>query len=55
MELLELVLSVLLETFKFSPGSREIQWGMNAIYTPHVVGSEDTTPRLPLNVSFVKV
>ena len=50
----ELVLSVLLEKFVFSPGSREIQWYTTTITTPGVKGSKDTSPQLPLNVSFVK-
>ena len=50
----ELVLSVLLETFVFSPGSQEIYWNMGGLQSPVVKGSTDITPRLPMNVAFVK-
>ena len=53
-EFAELILAVLLEGFIFSPGSKDITWYMNAIASPAVKGSEDASPRLPLNISLVK-
>ncbi len=50
----ELALSVLLETFVFSPGSKEIEWMMAGLQSPVVKGSDDITPQLPLKVSFAK-
>ena len=49
----ELALSVLLETFVFSPGSREIEWMMAGLNSPVIKGSDDITPQLPLKLSFV--
>jgi hypothetical protein len=54
LSLSELVLSVLLEKFVFSPGSKEIYWNMTGINTPVVKGVDDLSPQLPLNVAFVK-
>lgn len=51
---LKLALSVLLETFVFSPGSKEIEWMMAGLQSPVVKGSDDITPQLPLKVSFAK-
>lgn len=49
----ELVLSILLETFVFAPGSQEVYWAMGGLQSPVIKGSSDITPRLPLKVSFV--
>jgi len=51
---MKLVLSILLETFVISPGSKEIYWNMSGLQSPVVKGSTDNTPTLPLKVSFVK-
>lgn len=48
------MLSILLETFRFETGSKDIQWNMTSLATPTVKGSTDITPQLPLKVSFVK-
>ena len=51
---IELVLSILLEAFVFSPGSREIYWYSTNIASPGVKGEGHEVPRLPLNLSFAK-
>jgi len=51
---LKLALSILLETFVFSPGSKEIEWMMAGLQSPVIKGSNDITPQLPLKLSFVK-
>lgn len=48
----ELVLSILLETFIFSPGSKQISWAMSNVVGPYVRGEEKT--QLPLKVSLVE-
>jgi len=48
---IEVVLSLLIEAFKFSPPKdKEVIWHMNAIATPAVVGSDLSRPQLPLVV-----
>lgn len=49
----ELVLSIMLERFRFEPGS-EVYWNMTGITVPTVVGQEAGGPQLPLKVSLVK-
>ncbi|KLO16320.1 cytochrome P450 [Schizopora paradoxa] len=51
---LKLALSILLETFVFSPGSKEIDWMMAGLQSPVIKGSDDITPQLPLKLSLVK-
>ena len=48
----EVVLSLLIESFKFSPSDKEIFWQMNMIATPTVVGGNGKN-ELPLTVSKV--
>jgi hypothetical protein len=48
----EVVLSILIESFKFSPSDKEIFWQMNSIATPTVVGGNGKN-ELPLRVSKV--
>jgi len=50
---LKLALSVLLESFIFSPASCEIEWMMAVLQWPSIKGSEDKTPQLPLKLSLV--
>lgn len=50
----ELVLSILLETFVFSPGTRKIFWAMSTLAQPVLADSNSSYPHLPLKVSFVK-
>jgi len=50
----ELVLSMLLETFVFSPGSKEIYWNMGGLQSPVTKDSQDNAPQLPLKVTFVE-
>lgn len=52
--LTELVLSILLETFVFSPGNQEVHWILQGLQTPVAKDSPDNTPSLPLKVTFVK-
>jgi hypothetical protein len=49
----EVVLSLLIETFEFSPSEKEISWEMAAIVSPMVVGGE-TRPQLPVMVKLVQ-
>lgn len=44
----EVVLSVLLSTFKFSLSDKEIGWTMNGIAGPYVKGADKTRPQLPM-------
>ena len=48
----EVVLSLLIESFRFAPSKKEIYWQMTTIATPTVVG-EDGEVQLPLLVSKV--
>ncbi|TDL20057.1 cytochrome P450 [Rickenella mellea] len=50
----KLTLSTLLETFKFEPSSKEVQWDMRFIQTPTLKGSGDTSPQLPMKISLVE-
>ncbi|PAV20282.1 cytochrome P450 [Pyrrhoderma noxium] len=49
---MKLVLSVLLETFSFSPGSKEIFWAMSFLQSPVLKGETGLSPQLPLKISF---
>lgn len=51
--LAELVLSILLETFVFAPGSQKIFWAMSSLSQPVLADSDSTYPVLPLKVGFV--
>lgn len=50
----EVVLSILLETFRFSPSKREIDWLMNGIVTPTLKGDVTESPYLPIKVALVQ-
>ena len=50
----ELILSVILESLVFTPGTNKTYWNMSNTYSPTVEGSEDISPRLLLNVSPVE-
>ncbi|KAL5521682.1 hypothetical protein ACEPAF_2430 [Sanghuangporus sanghuang] len=47
---LKLVLSMLLESFKFEPGA-EVEWQMSGVARPTLKGSADKSSMLPLKVS----
>ena len=49
----EVVLSVLIESFEFTPSKKEIFWQMVPTMRPTVVG-EGTEPRLPMIVKLVQ-
>ena len=46
----EVVLAVLIESFRFSPSKKEIFWQMNGIASPVVLDSEEGHHQLPLVV-----
>jgi hypothetical protein len=48
----EVVLSLLIESFEFTPSKKEIFWQMSKLVTPIVVG-EGTKPQLPVVVKSV--
>ena len=48
----EVVLSLLIESFEFTPSNKEIFWQMSKLMTPIVVG-EGTRPQLPVVVKLV--
>jgi hypothetical protein len=48
----EVVLSLLIESFEFTPSKKEISWQMSKLVTPIVVG-EGTKPQLPVVVKSV--
>jgi len=50
---MKVVLSVLLEAFKFEPGPEEIVWSMVGLTAPATKGREGEPPHLPLKVSLV--
>ncbi len=50
---IELVLSVLLETFVFE-AEKEFFWPMAGLRKPTLKGSDDLRPQLPLKVSLVQ-
>lgn len=52
--LIELVLSVLLESFIFSPGTQEIEWVMRGIAAPITKNSLDAKRTMPLKVALVR-
>lgn len=49
----EVVLSILLESFRFSPSGKDVVWNRAGVNFP-TVGRESETPSLPLRVEFVK-
>ncbi|KAH8119691.1 cytochrome P450 [Phellopilus nigrolimitatus] len=51
---MKMVLSVLLETFIFSPSSKDIFWAMSFLQSPVIKGATSLSPQLPLKVSFVE-
>jgi hypothetical protein len=53
---LKIVLSVLLPTFRFEPGSEDVVWHLGATIAPFVQGKDgapDRGPELPLRLSRV--
>lgn len=52
--LIELVLSVLLESFIFSPGTQEIEWVMRGIAAPTTKNSLDDRRTMPLKLALVR-
>jgi hypothetical protein len=48
------VLSVLLNTFKFSLSEKEIGWTMNGIAGPYVKGADKTRPQLPMVMALLE-
>ncbi|KAH8119663.1 cytochrome P450 [Phellopilus nigrolimitatus] len=51
---MKMVLSILLETFVFSPSSKDVFWAMSFLQSPVIKGSTSLAPELPLKVSFVE-
>lgn len=49
-----MVLSILLESFVFEPGS-EVFWEFGFINVPVAKGTGDGMPRLPMKVSLLRV
>jgi hypothetical protein len=49
----EVVLSLLIESFEFTPSEKEMFWQMSNIVSPIVVG-EGTKPQLPMVVKLVQ-
>jgi hypothetical protein len=53
---LKIVLSVLLPTFRFEPGSEDVVWHLGATIAPFVQGKDgasDRGPELPLRLSCI--
>jgi len=50
---MKVVLSLLIESFEFTPSKKEIFWQMTNIVSPIVVGRE-TQPQLPIVVKLVQ-
>jgi len=48
----EVVLSLLIESFKFSPANKEIVWNMGGISSPSVKGHPE--PQLPLIIEMIQ-
>ena len=48
----EVVLSLLIESFEFTPSEKEIYWELSNIVSPTVVGK--TQPQLPVVVKLVQ-
>jgi len=51
---MKVVLSLLIESFKFSPSNKEIVWYMAGIASPAVPGSKSSGSQLPLIVELAK-
>ena len=49
----EVVLSILIESFEFSPSEKELYWQMSNSVTPTVAG-EEMKPQLPMVVKLVQ-
>lgn len=49
----ELVLSILLESFIFSPSSKEIVWNMRGLASPTIKGSKQDRPVMPMKLTLV--
>ena len=49
----EVVLSLLIESFEFTPSKKEIYWEMTGIVSPIVVG-EGTRPQFPVVVKSIQ-
>ena len=47
-----MVLSLLIESFEFTPSKKDIFWQLSKLMTPMVVG-EGTRPQLPVMVKLV--
>lgn len=54
MSLTELVLSVLLEMFIFSPGTKDIEWIMSGLATPIIKDSGDARRTMPMKLALVR-
>lgn len=54
MSFTELVLSVLLESFIFSPGTKEIEWVMRGLATPIIKDSGDARRTMPMKLALVR-
>lgn len=50
----EVVLSILVESFKFLPSGKEIVWNRAGVNYP-TAGSASNTPSLPMRVERVKI
>jgi hypothetical protein len=51
--ILEVVLSLLLESFRFSLTEKEVVWDLGFIVSPKVKGDSSGQPQLPLRVTCV--
>ncbi len=51
--LAEVVLSVLLKSFRFSPSNKEIVWNLSPVKYP-TVGRESSRPSMPMKVELLK-
>ncbi len=49
----EIVLSVLLKSFRFSPSDKEIVWNLSLVKYP-TVGRESDRPSMPMKVDLLK-
>lgn len=50
----ELVLSILLESFVFSPGTKDIYWNMSGLAAPSIKGTKLGRPVMPLKLTLVE-
>lgn len=49
----EVVLSILIANFRFSPSAKEVAWKMNGITAPALKDSSDKRVQMPMVVSLV--